>query len=73
MRHYYINTTDTRFSDVIMWIHRRDVRYSLHLARVRFWVPEGPLLTEFLLNFADACSLVDPLLDLVTGLPLTEH
>jgi hypothetical protein len=73
MRHYYINTVDPKFSDVIMWIHRRDVRYELHLARVRFWVPEGLLLTEFLLNFADSCRLVDPALDLATGLPLTEH
>jgi hypothetical protein len=73
MRHYYINTVDPKFSDVIMWIHRRDIRYELHLSRVRFWVPEGPLLTEFLLNFADSCRLVDPSLDLATGLPLTEH
>jgi hypothetical protein len=52
------------------WIHRRGVGYELHLARVRFWVPEGQLLTEFLLNFAECCSLVDPSLDLATGLPL---
>jgi hypothetical protein len=73
VRHYYILTIDPKFSDVIMWIHRRNIDYSLHLARVRFWVPAGSVLTEFLLQFADSCSLVDPLLDLATGLPLTEH
>ena len=73
MRHYYINTIDPKFSDVVMWIHRRDIEYELHLARVRFWVPEGQTLTEFLLQFADSCKLVDPLLDLATGLSLTEH
>ena len=73
MRHYSIPTMDPNFTRVMLWIRRRDIEYSLHLARVRFWVPEGPILTEFLLQFADACSLVDPLLDLATGLPLTEH
>ena len=73
MRHYSIPSLDPQFATVIAWIHRRGVGYELHLARVRFWVPEGQLLTEFLLNFAECCSLVDPSLDLATGLPLTEH
>jgi hypothetical protein len=73
MRHYAISTLDPQFATVIAWIHRRDVQYELHLARVRFWVPEGVILTEFLLQFAGCCSLVDPSLDLATGLPLTQH
>jgi len=73
VRHYSITTLNPNFTSVIAWIHRRDVKYELHLARVRFFVPEGPILTEFLLQFAECCSLVDPELDLATGLPLTEH
>ena len=73
MRHYYITTINPNFRHVMEWIHRRDVQYELHLARVRFWVPEGVILTEFLLQFADSCSLVDPELDLATGQPLTRH
>lgn len=70
MRHYYILTNDINFTPVMQWIQRRDIDYSLHLARVRFLVPEGQILTEFLLQFADSCCLVDPQLDLATGLPL---
>ena len=70
MRHYSIPALDHNFTRVMQWIDRRNIRYELHLARVRFWVPEGVILTEFLLQFADSCSLVDPLLDLATGLPL---
>jgi hypothetical protein len=73
MRHYSITTLDPQFTSVISWIHRRDIEYELHLARVRFWVPEGPILTEFLLQFAECCQLVDPALDLATGLPVTRH
>jgi hypothetical protein len=73
VRHYSLTALDPNFTHVMSWIHRRDVQYELHLARVRFWVPEGVILTEFLLQFADSCSLVDPSLDLATGLPLTEH
>jgi hypothetical protein len=73
MRHYYIPTLDPTFKDVIAWIHLRNIQYEVHLARVRFWVPEGQVLTEFLLRFAGSCSPVDPSLDLATGLPLTRH
>ena len=73
MRHYSILTLDPQFTLVMSWIHRRGIRYELHLVRVRFWVPNGAILTEFLLRFAECCSLVDPSLDLSTGLPVTQH
>jgi hypothetical protein len=56
----------------MLWIRRRDIAVSLHLARVPFWVPLGSISTEFLLQFADSRSPTDPLLDLATGLPLTD-
>lgn len=68
MRHYYILTQDPLFSQVIEFIQHHQLEHSLHLNRTRFWVPESAILTEFLLRFSQSCDLVDPRLDLATGL-----
>jgi len=70
MRHYYILTLDPNAASVAAFIQRHHLRYELHLNRTRFWVPSGPVLTEFVLRFDHCCSLVDDHLDLATGLPL---
>jgi len=67
MRHYYILTLHPDFVSVWHWLNDNNISRELHLNRTRFWVPEGPVLTDFLLRFADSCEPVDPQLDLFTG------
>lgn len=69
MREYYVLTLDSRMREVFRFIESNQLRFELHLNRTRFWVPDGPILTEFLLRFSETCPRVDPSLDLVTGLP----
>ena len=70
MRHYYVYTLEPRASEVFAFIQQHSLHYELHLTRTRFWVPMGPLLTEFVLRFSECAFLVDEGLDLATGLPL---
>jgi hypothetical protein len=72
MRQYYILTVDPRANEVYDFIRDHRLVCSVHLNRTRFYVPEGSVLTEFLLRFGDCCLLVDPKLDLATGLPYTD-
>lgn len=67
MRHYYILTANPNLADVLSFVNNNNLTYEIHINRTRFLVPEGPILTEFLLRFAHCCSLVDPNLDLATG------
>lgn len=69
MRQYYILTLDPNARDVFKWIYDNALEVDVHLNRTRFWVPEGPLLTEFLLRYAHCCPIVDETLDSATGLP----
>jgi hypothetical protein len=68
MRHYYILNLDPRALEVFDFIKHHTLRVEVHLNRTRFWVPEGSVLTEFLLRFSACCTHVDPSLDLATGL-----
>lgn len=68
MRHYYILTQDPQFAHVLDFVQTHNIRYELHLNRTRFWVPDGAILTEFLLRFSHCCTQVDATLDLATGL-----
>ena len=70
MRQYYILTLDPRAGEVFRFIRDHQLTVDVHLNRTRFWVPEGSVLTEFLLRFADCCPWVDEELDLATGLPI---
>ena len=56
---FYILTRNTEFIRVGHWIAHNRLRYEVHLNRTRFWVPEGPLLTEFLLRWRDTCPPVE--------------
>jgi len=68
MRHYYVLNQDPRCSEVFEFIRHYSLRCEVHLNRTRFWVPEGSVLTEFVLRFNDSCAYVDESLDLATGL-----
>lgn len=69
MNQYYVLTLHPRAGEVIRWILDRKLDRDVHLNRTRFWVPDGPILTEFHLRFGDCCPWVDPRLDPATGLP----
>jgi len=68
MRQYYILTLDPRAGEVFNFIRDHAIKVDVHLNRTRFWVPEGSVLTEFVLRFSDCCPYVDDTLDLTTGL-----
>jgi hypothetical protein len=69
LHQFYVLTRDLHYITVGRWIAHNNIQHELHLNRMRFWIPEGPLLTEFLLRWADSCPQVDQSLDLVTGQP----
>lgn len=68
MRQYYILTLDPRAAEVFNFIRDHKLTVDVHLNRTRFWVPDGSVLTEFLLRFSDCCPYVDETADLATGL-----
>lgn len=70
MHHFYVLNLDPRAGEVFDFIAQHKLRCSVHLNRTRFWVPEGSVFTEFALRFTDCCPLVDPTLDLATGLKI---
>jgi hypothetical protein len=67
MRHYYILNLDPRATEVFEFIRHYSLRCEVHLNRTRFLVPDGSVLTEFLLRFSESCQLVDACADLATG------
>lgn len=69
MRHYYILYSSPHLAPVLAFVQHHELRYEIHANRTRFWVPEGTVLTEFLLRFSAVATLVDESLDLITGLP----
>jgi hypothetical protein len=66
-RQYYILTLDPRAGEVFCFIRDHKLAVEVHLNRTRFWVPEGSVLTEFLLRFSLCCPYVDESVDLATG------
>jgi hypothetical protein len=70
MRQYYILTLDPRAGQVFNFIREHKLTVDVHLNRTRFWVPEGSVLTEFVLRFSDCCPYVDDTADLITGRPI---
>jgi hypothetical protein len=68
--HYYVLTSNSLFKDVVYWLHDRNVKLDIHLNRTRFELDsESKLHTEFCVLWSHAVSIVDPSLDLLTGLP----
>jgi hypothetical protein len=72
MRQYYVLNMNPRASAVFEFIQYHNLPCEVHLNRTRFWVPEGSILTEFVLRFADSCPHVDASMDLTTGRPINE-
>jgi hypothetical protein len=70
MRQYYVLTQDPNIAQVFEFIQHHKLECSVHLNRTRFWVPDGTVLTEFVLRFGDHCAYVDESLDLQTGHPI---
>lgn len=68
MRHYYILSLDPRIGEVFHFIDHHKLRFEVHLNRTRFWVPEGSVLTEFVLRYGSCCHYVDETVDLSTGM-----
>jgi len=58
-RQYAIYTVDPNFVHCLEWVERHQLEWEPHLNRTRFWVPEGPLLTEFVLRWAEHCEFID--------------
>ena len=67
MRQYYVLTQDPALQAVFEFIRHHNLKLEVHLNRIRFWVSDGTVLTEFLLRFSTVATLVDESLDLVTG------
>jgi hypothetical protein len=66
-RHYYVLNQDPRTREVFEFICDHKLAVEVHLNRTRFWVPEGVVLTEFLLRYSECVHLVDESVDLATG------
>lgn len=58
MKQYCVYSTNEHFSDVVSWVTLRELKYEVHLNRTRFWVPPGPIATEFFLRWYHCTSHV---------------
>jgi hypothetical protein len=59
MKQFYVLTQDPKFIDVSDWITENNIHWEMHLNRTRFLVPDGPVMTDFLLRFIQCCPEVD--------------
>ena len=64
---YYICTHSADYARVCRWIFSQDIPAEFHLNRVRFWVQQGKLFTEFQMLYSHCCDLVDLNADLLQG------
>jgi hypothetical protein len=58
MKQYCVYSQNPNFSQVVDWIILRELKYEVHLNRTRFWVPKGPMATEFFLRWYHCTSEV---------------
>lgn len=63
MYQYCVYTTNKRYIEVGRWVVQNNIQYEIHLNRIRFWIPQGPILTEFLLKYSSICPPVEERLD----------
>ena len=63
---FAILTQDPHFKQALEFVQQHSLEHQVHLNRIRFWVPHGAILTEFLLRF-DHYHIVTDLEDLATG------
>jgi hypothetical protein len=58
MKQYCVYTSNPNFKDVVLWVTASELKYEVHLNRTRFWVPPGPIATEFFLRWYHCTSEV---------------
>jgi hypothetical protein len=63
MHQYCVYTNNNLYIEVGQWLMHNDITHEIHMNRIRFWIPEGPALTEFLLKYANICPSVEERLD----------
>ncbi len=63
MLQYCVYNQDPHLLEVAEWISQNNIKHEIHLNRTRFWVPQGPMLTEFLLKYSDICPQIQERLD----------
>jgi hypothetical protein len=66
MLQFALVNSDPKLQDLFAFIQQHALAHELHLNRTRVWIPEGRILTEFLLRF-DSCYPVSADEDLATG------
>ena len=66
-RQYCVYTRDPNFLDVLDWIKENRIECEAHINRTRFWIPEGPKLTWFLVSWSHVCPEVKENEDYLTG------
>lgn len=59
IKQYAVYTLDPTFLKVYTWLVENEIKMEPHLNRTRFWIIEGPLLTEFLLRWGQSCPPVE--------------
>jgi hypothetical protein len=63
---FAVLTQDPAFARTLAFIKQHSLHNEIHINRTRFWIPPGPVLTEFYLRF-ETYQLVSDLEDLATG------
>lgn len=67
LHQYYVLNQDPLVREIFDFIGQHGLRCEVHLNRTRFWVPEGPVFTEFALRFVGHAHTVDQYEDLTIG------
>ena len=63
MLQYCVYTAHKQFGEVIQWITQNNIKFEVHANRTRFWLPDGAVLTEFLLKYTNVCPMVKERMD----------
>lgn len=66
MLQFALLNSDPKLRNLFEFIQQHALAHELHLNRTRVWIPEGHILTEFLLRF-DTSYPVSEHEDLATG------
>jgi hypothetical protein len=66
IKQFAVFSRDPNLGSVLEFIEQHGLAHEIHLNRTRFWIPEGPVLTQFLLRF-ETYHVVSQDEDLATG------
>ncbi len=58
MHQFCVYSQDPKFLEISRWLTGNNIKREFHLNRTRFWIPEGKILTEFLLKYGEICPQV---------------